>query len=247
MREQIMKDLQKFKNMLGSLNMEISDDQMDKFLKFYELLIETNKVMNLTTITEFDEVVCKHFIDSLSLIKVYRAEKEISVIDIGTGAGFPGIPLKIMFPQWSFVLLDSLNKRVNFLNRVIEELELKNIRVIHGRAEEFGRKTEFREKYDLVVSRAVAKLSSLSEYCMPFVNIDGYFVSYKSVSAEEEMLESKAAIQVLGGRMEGMESFFLPDTEIERTLIKIRKIKNTPGRYPRAGGKPLSSPISSIT
>jgi len=158
------------------------------------MLIERNKVMNLTAITEYEEVINKHFIDSLSIIKVYQNKENIKVIDMGTGAGFPGIPLKIAFPNWDITLLDSLNKRVNFLNDVINQLELKNITAIHGRAEDYGNETHYRETYDLCVSRAVAKLSTLSEYCLPYVKVNGYFIPYKAGNIDAEVNESQKAI-----------------------------------------------------
>lgn len=238
-----MQDIKLFHEMLKKLNIKLQDDQMDKFMLYYDMLIERNKVMNLTAITEFNEVVSKHFIDSLSLIKVYNSKDSIRVIDMGTGAGFPGIPLKIMFPNWDIVLLDSLNKRVNFLNDVISELNFKNIKAIHGRAEDYGRKNGYRESFDLCVSRAVAKLSTLSEYCLPYVKINGSFIPYKAGNVEDELNESKKALQILGGKIEKVESFFLPGTDIERTLIVIKKGVKTPGIYPRSTGKPTKEPL----
>lgn len=232
-----------FKDSLNKLNFTLSDQQIEQFMKYYELLIERNKVMNLTAITDFEEVINKHFIDSLSLIKVYNTAENISVIDMGTGAGFPGIPLKIAFPSWNITLLDSLNKRVNFLNDVIHALGLQNINAIHGRAEDFGKDIKYREQFDLCVSRAVAKLSTLSEYCMPYVKANGYFIPYKSGNIDAELEESRKAIHVLGGKLEKVEKFNLPDTDMERTLILIRKVSNTPKVYPRSAGKPSKEPI----
>lgn len=232
-----------FKDSLNKLSFTLSDQQIEQFMKYYELLIERNKVMNLTAITDFEEVINKHFIDSLSLIKVYNTVENISVIDMGTGAGFPGIPLKIAFPSWNITLLDSLNKRVNFLNDVIHALGLQNINAIHGRAEDFGKDIKYREQFDLCVSRAVAKLSTLSEYCMPYVKANGYFIPYKSGNIDAELEESRKAIHVLGGKLEKVEKFNLPDTDMERTLILIRKVSNTPKVYPRSAGKPSKEPI----
>lgn len=232
-----------FKDSLNKLSFTLSDQQIEQFMKYYELLIERNKVMNLTAITDFEEVINKHFIDSLSLIKVYNTAENISVIDMGTGAGFPGIPLKIAFPSWNITLLDSLNKRVNFLNDVIHALGLQNINAIHGRAEDFGKDIKYREQFDLCVSRAVAKLSTLSEYCMPYVKANGYFIPYKSGNIDAELEESRKAIHVLGGKLEKVEKFNLPDTDMERTLILIRKVSNTPKVYPRSAGKPSKEPI----
>lgn len=237
------KNVDNLKNKLNQLSIEYSESQIEKLLKYYEMLIEKNKVMNLTAITEFDEVVEKHFIDSLCIVRVIDMEKVHSIIDIGTGAGFPGIPVKIMFPHIKVTLVDSLNKRVNFLNEVIENLELRDIEAYHGRAEDYGRDKKFREKYDLCVSRAVANLASLSEYCMPFVKPDGYFISYKAGECEDEIDNSKNAIKILSGKIEKVEKFSLPDSEISRSFIKIKKIKNLSNKYPRKSGIPSRNPL----
>ncbi len=229
--------------LLNDLNITLSDLQTEQFLKYYELLIERNKVMNLTAVTDYDEVLKKHFTDSLSLVKIYEIGQGLRTLDMGTGAGFPGIPLKIAFPEMDIVLLDSLNKRVNFLNDVIKELGLKNIIAVHGRAEDFGRMEGYRESFDLCVSRAVAKLSTLSEYCMSYVKIKGYFIPYKAGNIQSELEESKKAIRILGGSLEQVKSFQLPGTDMERTLIKIKKVGITPKAYPRNAGKPGKDPI----
>jgi 16S rRNA (guanine527-N7)-methyltransferase len=212
-------------------------------MTYYEMLIERNNVMNLTAITEYEEVINKHFIDSLSIIKVYQNKENIKVLDMGTGAGFPGIPLKIAFPDWNITLLDSLNKRVNFLNDVINQLELNNITAIHGRAEDYGKDMHYRETYDLCVSRAVAKLSTLSEYCLPYVKVNGYFIPYKAGNIDSEVNESKKAINILGGNLEKVEQFQLPNTDIERSFVVIKKINRTPKQYPRSAGKPSKEPM----
>lgn len=221
----------------------LSDEKLDKLLMYYDMLIEKNKVMNLTAITEFDDVAVKHFADSLSLIKVLDPSGK-RIIDIGTGAGFPGIPLKICFPDTEIVLLDSLNKRVNFLNEVISQLGLTHITAVHERAEEAAHKDIFREKFDLAVSRAVANLSTLVEYCLPFVAPGGSFVSYKSSKASEELSAAGRAIRILGGDEHvDVTSFMLLGDDMERNLLEIRKSKPTPGQYPRMGGKPSKEPL----
>lgn len=232
-----------FENRLKELNLELNENQYEQFDRYYEMLVEWNKVMNLTGITEYNEVIEKHFIDSLSVVKALRSSEMGSVIDIGTGAGFPGIPLKIAFPNLNIVLLDSLNKRIKFLDAVIEELGLKKIRTIHGRAEDFAKKTEYREQFDACVSRAVANLATLSEYCLPYVKVGGYFVPYKSGEIDEEVKEAKKAVTILGGEIKDTIKFQLPGTEIGRSFVKIRKIKSTGKKYPRKAGLPSKEPI----
>lgn len=232
-----------FVEKLKELNINMNKYQLNQFIEFYKLLIEWNKLMNLTNITDFDEVVIKHFIDSLTLVKAMELNHTSSIIDIGTGAGFPGIPIKIAFPHIKVVLLDSLNKRINFLNEVIKVLKLDNIYPVHGRAEEFAKREDYREMFDLCVSRAVANLSSLSEYCIPYVKIGGSFISYKSGKIEEELMNSKRAIKELGGVLKSEVLFNIPGTDISRNLIVIEKIKNTPKKYPRKAGMPTKEPI----
>lgn len=232
-----------FESKLSKLGIGLSDNQKQQFNKFYELLVEWNKVMNLTGITEYEEVNEKHFVDSLSIVKAVDLNKVKSVIDIGTGAGFPGIPLKIVFPHLKVVLLDSLNKRINFLNTVISELDLKDIETIHGRAEDYAKKADYREKFDICVSRAVANLATLSEYCVPYIKKDGLFVPYKSGEIDEELEQSKKAIHVLGGKIEDVVKFQLPGTEIGRSFVKIKKIQSSPKKYPRKAGLPSKEPI----
>lgn len=226
------------------LSIELSEKQVEQFIKFYELLVEWNKVMNLTGITEYEEVVEKHFVDSLSIVKAIDIMNCETVIDIGTGAGFPGIPLKIAFPHLKITLLDSLNKRIKFLNTVISELDLEDIHTIHGRAEDFAKQAEYRERYDLCVSRAVANLATLSEYCLPYVNVDGMFIPYKSGDIEAELNNSKKAVQILGGKIEKTIKFELPGTDIGRSFVKVKKVKNTGKKYPRKAGLPSKEPLS---
>ena len=231
------------KDRLEALDIVLDQEQIDQFDEYYEILVEWNKVMNLTGITEYQEVVEKHFLDSLSIVKVMDMDQVERVIDVGTGAGFPGIPLKIAFPKLDIVLLDSLNKRIRFLDHVIEELGLEVIRTIHGRAEDFARDGKYRERFDLCVSRAVANLSSLSEYCLPYVKVGGRFVSYKSGDIEEEVNDASKAIALLGGKKERIEKFQLPDTDIQRSFVVIGKTKNTQKRYPRKAGMPTKEPL----
>lgn len=232
-------------NELNQFSIELEENQLNQFYKYFEILVEWNKVMNLTAITEENEVVTKHFVDSLSLIRAVGdlGQKEYRVIDVGTGAGFPGIPLKIAFPQLKITLMDSLNKRVNFLNEVIQQLSLNDIQAIHGRAEELGRDKEHREAYDYCVSRAVANLSTLSEYCMPFVKPGGFFVSYKSGKIEEELTAAKHAIFLLGGKVADVDTFVLEGAEAERSLVKIAKVSEISRKYPRKAGMPGKEPL----
>lgn len=233
----------KFKNGIGELKVSLDDNQIGQFIRYYELLVEWNSFMNLTAITEIDEVCTKHFIDSISLCKVIDCTKEYSVIDVGTGAGFPGIPLKIAFPNLKITLLDSLGKRVKFLNEVITQLSLKDIEAIHGRAEDYAKQGMLREKFDICVSRAVANLSTLSEYCLPYVKVEGYFISYKSEKISEEMQAAQKAIATLGGEVYEQKEFTLPYSDIYRNLFMIKKIQETPKKYPRKAGLPSKEPL----
>lgn len=240
--------MNKLVNICNKINIEISDNQINCFEKYYELLIEKNKVMNLTAITDKEDVIVKHFIDSIALIpyltdKGINTNNELKIIDIGTGAGFPGLPLKIMMPDVKFTLLDSLNKRVSFLNEVIDELKLKDIEALHGRAEDYASNNKYREKYDICVSRAVANLSTLSEYCIPFVKEDGFFISYKAGESEEEINNSKNAIKILGGKINKVEEFVLPGTDVSRVFVFIRKLELTDKKYPRKAGVPAKKPL----
>ena len=231
-------------NEISNIGIKLSNEQVEQFIKYYELLVEWNSFMNLTGITDYEEVVIKHFVDSLSLVKAVNLNNDISLIDIGTGAGFPGLPLKIAFPNLKVTLLDSLNKRIKFLNEVIDQLGLNDIDTIHGRAEDLAKPDKLREKYDLCVSRAVANLSTLSEYCLPFVKLDGSFISYKSEKLSEELDSAKKAIFVLGGKFENQIDFTLDNGDIYRNLVIIKKIQKTPKQYPRKAGTATKSPIS---
>lgn len=225
------------------LSIVLNDKQIQQFEQYYNILVKWNKVMNLTAITEYEEVVEKHFLDSLTIVYAINMEKIETLIDVGTGAGFPGIPLKIAFPHLKVTLLDSLNKRIKFLNEVIDLLELNDIKAIHGRAEDYAKQSEYREQYDICVSRAVANLATLSEYCLPYVKMDGLFVPYKSGEIDEELKSSEKAVSILGGKVEEVVKFQLPGTDIGRSFVKIHKIKETKKKYPRKAGMPTKEPL----
>jgi len=224
------------------LEISVSEKQFIQIYKYYTKLVEWNKVMNLTAITDADDFLKKHIYDSLLITKCFSLSGENKLIDVGTGAGFPGIPLKIFFPDLKVTLLDSLNKRINFLNEVIGELGLTDIRAIHGRAEDFGKMEEYREAYDLCVSRAVSQLNILSEYCIPFVRLNGYFIAYKSTGTDKEIAESSYAIECLGGSLEQIKDYSI-ENEMERRFVLINKVATTPEKYPRKAGKPQKSPL----
>ena len=231
----------KFIDEANKISITFTDTQLEQFRMYYEMLVEKNKVMNLTGITEWNEVLEKHFLDSISLIRAIDLDQELTVMDMGTGAGFPGIPLKIAFPKLKVTLADSLNKRVLFLQEVIDSLKLEGIEAIHGRAEDLARDKKYREQYDLAVSRAVANLSTLSEYCLPFVKIGGKFISYKSGEIEEEVSSSKSAVFLLGGKIINSVKFELGESG--RSFIVIDKVNGTPKSYPRKAGTPSKKPL----
>lgn len=234
-------NLEHFVEELNKLHIELDENQINQFINYYEMLIEKNKVMNLTAITDFDEVIDKHFIDSLNLFRLVDLKSEKYILDLGTGAGFPGIPLKIAFPDIRIVLADSLNKRILFLKDVVDNLQLKDVECVHGRAEDLAKNSSYRESFDLCVSRAVANLSTLSEYCIPFVKKGGQFISYKSDNCEEEINSSKAAISKLGGKISKVESFKIGD--MGRSFVVINKVENTPKKFPRKAGLPSKEPL----
>lgn len=256
---------------LAQWGITLTEKQDEQFLKFYELLVEWNSFMNLTAITEFDEVMKKHFLDSMSFVYYLKKygfvsidlndkeesvsediekvilnnlqEQKFTMIDVGTGAGFPGIPLAILFPKAKFTLMDSLNKRIKFLNEVILQLGLTNVETVHSRAEDLARNPKYREQFDYSVSRAVANLSTLSEYCLPFVKMDGNFVSYKSEKLSEELQMAEKAIVTLGGIVKDQIDFQLPESDIYRNLLVIQKVKPTSKKYPRKAGLPGKEPL----
>lgn len=234
----------------SALGIDISEGKVQMLFRYYEMVTEKNKVMNLTSITEENEFITKHIIDSLSIVKsidldaVLQDDETCSMIDIGTGAGFPGMVLKIVFPKLKVTLFDSLKKRLNFLDEVISELGLDGILTLHGRAEDFGHSKECRESFDFAFSRAVANMSSLSEYCLPFVKVGGAFAAYKSSDSNDEIRAAEHAIAKLGGKTEKKDSFVLPDSDISRSIVVVRKVRKTPGQYPRKAGMPTKEPLS---
>lgn len=230
------------KNAASEIGINLNDNQLDKFQKYYEILIEKNKVMNLTAITEVNDVVTKHFVDSISLINYFDLDNK-KIIDVGTGAGFPGIPLAIILENTEFTLMDSLNKRINFLNEVIKLCDLNNVATIHSRAEDLGRNIEYREKFDICVSRAVANLSTLLEYCIPFVKVGGSFISYKSGNVDEELDASKSAQTKLSCIIDKKISFTLNGTDMSRSFVKFDKKGTLSKKYPRQAGKPKKEPL----
>ena len=232
--EELIKKAQK-------IGIKINEEEANKFYKYMNLLLEWNEKINLTAITAPNEVILKHFIDSITINK-YIEDKN-SIMDIGTGAGFPGIPLKIINEDKKFILVDSLNKRINFLNEVSGELDLENIECIHARAEELASNSNYREKCDIVTSRAVARLATLLEYMLPFVKVGGKCICMKGANIEEELEEAKRAIEVLGGEVEVVDKFYLPDSDMERNIVVIKKVKNTSNKYPRKAGIPSKQPI----
>ncbi len=236
-------DTSQFIQDLKELGVSLTDKQIEQFLIYYELLTEWNSFMNLTAITEYEDVLKKHFVDSVSLIQAVDVRKEFTLIDVGTGAGFPGLALKIAYPELKVTLLDSLQKRIQFLDAVIEKLGLEGIETIHGRAEDFAKPQKLRESFDLCVSRAVANLSTLSEYCLPFVKVGGYFIPYKSEKIAQEKEEAEKALELLGGKFERQVEFMLPSSDIYRNLFVIKKVKETPKKFPRKAGLPAKEPI----
>ena len=229
---------------LSELGLTLDDNQLDKFGLFFDSLVSENEKINLTSITDYHEVYKKHFIDSLSLISYgVDLSKELSIIDIGSGAGFPGIPLKIVFPDLHITLVDSTQKRVSFLDNVIKELNLSDIEAVHNRAEELAHNSCFREKFDICVSRAVANLSTLTEYCLPFVKTGGLFIAYKSENVVDEVDKAQNCISLLGGKLDNTMAFTLPNSDISRSFIGIKKVHETPAKSPRRAGLPSKGPL----
>ncbi|MCR5627147.1 MAG: 16S rRNA (guanine(527)-N(7))-methyltransferase RsmG [Lachnospiraceae bacterium] len=229
-------------SILEKMNISNDSEKLDKLNSFYELLVEKNKVMNLTAITDYNEACIKHFADSLALIPYFDVSQCKTVADLGTGAGFPGVPLAIFFPEVQFTLIDSVNKKLLFIEESCSSLGIENVRVLHGRAEDISH-GEFRQGFDLAVSRAVSNLSVLSELILGMVKKGGMFVSYKSAQSDDEIKSSSKAVELMGGRIEKVIDFTIPDTELERKFVLIKKVKDTPKRFPRKAGTPLKSPL----
>ena len=228
---------------LKKLNIEVTPLMLERLEKYYNLLIEYNQKINLTRITEKQDVYLKHFYDSITLIKAIDLNQNLKVCDIGTGAGFPGLVLKIVFPNLQITLVDALNKRINFLNDVKEKIKLENMEAIHSRAEEFCQNKKYREKFDIAVSRAVANLSVLAEYLLPAVKVGGQVICMKGSQVEEELNDAKFALKELGGKIKSVDEFFLPGTDMKRNVIIVEKIKETPKKYPRKAGTPAKQPL----
>ncbi|MCD7035287.1 16S rRNA (guanine(527)-N(7))-methyltransferase RsmG [Metabacillus sp. GX 13764] len=236
-------ELSNLQEMLQEKGISLSQQQLSQFDKYYELLVEWNEKMNLTSITDREEVILKHFYDSVSAAFYFDFKKPLSLCDVGAGAGFPSIPIKICFPELSVTIVDSLNKRITFLENLANELGLSNVSFRHDRAETFGQNKAYREKFDVVTARAVARMSVLSELCLPLVKKGGSFIAMKAASANEELKAAEKAIAVLGGKVEKSHSFELPIEKSDRSIIIIHKSKSTPAKYPRKPGTPNKTPI----
>jgi 16S rRNA (guanine527-N7)-methyltransferase len=229
----------------GNFSIELSDSQVESFIKYKDLLKEWNEKINLTAIEDDKDIIIKHYIDSISILPFILPEikrEKTTIIDVGTGGGFPGIPIKVSCGKTDVTLLDSLEKRIKFLNEVIKELNLRDIKAIHGRAEDFGVKEGFRESYDIATARAVANLPVLLEYCLPYVKIGGIFIAMKG-SKMDEIENSKKALDILGGKLEEVKEFTLPYSDMKRYIIAVRKLRQTPTKYPRKAGKPSKEPL----
>ena len=232
-----------FQSSLAEKGINLSPQQMNQFDLYFDLLVEWNEKMNLTSITEKKEVYLKHFYDSVSAAFYFDFSEPLTICDIGAGAGFPSIPINICFPHLEISIVDSLQKRIKFLSHLTQELGLQNVKLFHDRAETFGQNQQYRESFDVVTARAVARLSVLSELCLPLVKEDGFFLAMKAAAAEEELDAGKRALQVLGGRVQEIHSFELPMENSERTILVIEKVKKTPKKYPRKPGMPNKLPI----
>ncbi len=238
-----MTNIDTLKKEVENINVKLDKESEEMFLNYKELLKEWNQKINITAITEDVEIDQKHFLDSLTILGTGLFQGQKKVIDVGTGGGFPGLPIKIVKEELDVTLFDSLNKRIKFLDIVIEELGLEGIRAVHGRAEESARTAEYREEYDICVSRAVAQLNTLAEYCLPFVKVGGHFIAMKGPDVEEEVNKAKNAIDTLGGELEEIQEIQIPGTDIVHSLVIIKKVRNTAKTYPRGGGNPRKNPL----
>lgn len=236
-------NVEQFQSMLAEKGIDLSPYQLDQYNQYYKTLVEWNEKMNLTAITDQPSVYLKHFFDSISAAFYFDFNKPLKICDVGAGAGFPSIPIKIAFPHINVTIVDSLNKRINFLEHLANELNLEEVQFIHDRAETFGQNLKYREQFDVVMARAVARLSVLTELCLPLVKVGGSFIAMKAQSAEEELTAGKKAITVMGGMVEHIHSFLLPIEESDRNILIINKIKSTPKKYPRKPGTPNKSPV----
>lgn len=235
--------IEEFIKALNEQNIKLDDNQITQFDQYFNMLIEWNEKMNLTAITEESEVYLKHFFDSISSSFYYDFNEVETVCDIGAGAGFPSIPLKICYPHLKVTIVDSLKKRITFLNELAAELNLTNVNFVHSRAEDFGQNKENREAYDVVTARAVARTNVLSEYCLPLCKVEGSFIAMKGSLADEELAEANKAIKILGGQIKEEIKFTLPIENSERSIVIIDKVKNTPKKYPRKPGTPQKTPL----
>lgn len=236
-------NIEQFIEALSAKGISLSPKQLEQYETYYSLLVEWNEKMNLTAITDKPEVYLKHFYDSITAAFYFDFNKPLHICDVGAGAGFPSLPIKIAFPEIKVTIVDSLNKRIGFLEHLSKELGLQNVQLAHDRAETFGQNKEHRESYDVVTARAVARLSVLSELCMPLVKVGGTFIAMKGASAEEELDVGKKAIAILGGKLQQSYSFTLPQEDSERNILIIKKEKATPKKYPRKPGTPNKTPI----
>jgi len=235
--------MKSLKNIFNELNIEFSDDKASKYQGYMDEILEKNQFINLTAITDHDEFIKKHYIDSLLCGSSEEFKSAEKIIDVGTGGGFPGVPLAIAFPEKKFILIDSLNKRIKIINELCEKLGITNVEAIHGRAEELARRKNLRESFDICISRAVANMSTLSEYCIPFVKVDGTFIAYKGPSCKEELDAAGKAITAMGGEITRIDKPYFENFPFEHTLIYIKKIENTKSKYPRKAGTPSKEPI----
>ena len=228
---------------LEDMGLTYGEDMLRRFQRYMELILEWNEKVNLTSITEQDQFIKKHYVDSISVCGFTQMKEARNIIDVGTGAGFPGIPLAILYPEKQFLLMDSLNKRIKIIEEISREIGLKNVAFRHGRAEELAQNKDFREKYDLCVSRAVANLAVLSEYCLPYVRVGGWFAAYKTGAAEAELKEGFRAVGLLGGQLEENKELKIKGYDLDHRILFIKKIRNTPAKYPRKSGTPAKEPL----